>query len=160
MCEDRRVPYCLANIIFDTFKKLMPTLDRPITRNEHVERYELSRSSLTCPQCVKLHPRLLVALENLPHRNPILNGQCSIHEPADGSSNDFDTRPNDVGSYGEGYDWIESLPSRQCDHAHASDHTDGGPHVREEMMSISFEGYRVSFATNAQQQDRYSKVHQ
>ena len=63
----------MANVIFDTFKKLMSALHRPITGNEHVERYEFSRFGLTCPQCVKSHSRLFVALENLLDGNPFTN---------------------------------------------------------------------------------------
>jgi len=36
MCEDRRVQHDIANVVFDTFNKLMATLDRPITWNKHV----------------------------------------------------------------------------------------------------------------------------
>ena len=68
----------MANVIFDTFKKLMSTLHRPITGNEHVERYEFPCSGLTCPQCVKLHSSLFVPLENLLDGNPAFNGQRSI----------------------------------------------------------------------------------
>ena len=77
----------MANVIFDTFKKLMSALHRPITGNEHVEPYEFPCSGLTCPQCVKLHSSLFVPLENLLDGNPFFNGQRSIHQSTDGSSN-------------------------------------------------------------------------
>ena len=57
--------------------------------------------SLTCPQCVKFYSSLFVALENLPHRNSVLNEERSIHESTDGPSNDSDTRRDDIGSYCE-----------------------------------------------------------
>ena len=89
-----------------------------------MERYEFSHSGLTCPQCVKFYSSLFVALENLPHRNPVLNGQRNIHESTDGPSNDSDTRPDDVGSYCECYNRIESLPACPRYHAHTSYHAD------------------------------------
>ena len=144
MCEDRRVRHCLANIIFDTFKKLMPAMDRPITWNEDVYRYEFSRSGLTSPQCVKFYTRLFVALENLLDGNAVFSGQRCIHQSTDGSSNNSDTSPDDVGGHYECHNRIESRPTCQGYHNHTNDHSDRCPYVCEQMTGICFERYRVA----------------
>src|SRR5277367_4203460 len=160
MCEDGRVRHHMANVIFDTFKKLMSALHRPSTGNEHVERYEFPCSSLTCPQCVKLHSSLFVSLENLLDGNPVFNGQRNIHQSTDGLSNNSDARPDDVGGYYNCHNRIEALPVCQGYHTHTSDHSDRSPHVCEQMTGICFERYRVSRAADAQQQERDPQVHQ
>ena len=86
----------MANVIFDAFKKLMSALHGPITRDEHVQRYEFSHPGLTCPKRVKFHSSLFMTLENFLDGNPVFKGQRSIHQSPDGPSNDSDTRPNDI----------------------------------------------------------------
>src|SRR6516164_2836170 len=141
MREDPRARDRIADVFFDTFKELMSALDRPIAWNKHVQRNEFSRSGLTCPQCVKFYTDLFVVLENLPHRNPVFEGQRSVHESTDGPSNDSNTRPDNVGSYCECHNRIESLPACQRYQTHTSNHSDRGPDVGEQMAGICFESY-------------------
>lgn len=62
----------MANVIFDAFKKLMSALHGPITRDEHVQRYEFSYPGLACPKRVKFHSSLFMTLENLLDGNPAI----------------------------------------------------------------------------------------
>ena len=135
----------LANIIFNTFKELMSALYRPITGNEHRWSDTIFALRPDVSQCVKFYSSLLVALRTC-HTATGFNGQRNIHESTDGHSNDSNTRPDDVGSYCECFNRIESLPACPCYHAHTSDHANGGPHICEQMASICFECYGVSLA--------------
>ena len=109
---------------------------------------------------MKFYANLFVALENALDGNPVFSGQRSIHQSTDGSSNNSDTRPDDVGGYYECHNRIESLPACQRYHTHTSDHSDRGPHVCEQMMGICFERYRVALASDAQQQERDTQVYE
>jgi hypothetical protein len=55
---------------------------------------------------VKFHSSLLVAFENFLHGSPVFSGQRGIHQSTDGPSNNFDTRPDDVGGYYERHNRI------------------------------------------------------
>src|SRR5262249_12889363 len=118
-----------------------------------------SRSGLTRPQCVKFYTGPFVVLQNLPDRIPVLARQRSVHESTDGPSNDCNTRPDNVCSYCEPYDRIEALPPCQRYQTHASNRSDRGPHVCEQMAGICFERYGVSLGPDASQYCSYAKVH-